>query len=181
MKNRLQWYYEDILRDKLLLKTIPSNSFELPSLKRVHLNLTSKEVIKTKKVIHKLYILLELLSSQKPIFIKARKSISQWKLRKNSLIGVKVNLRQNRMFEFIDKLIHNALCKDRDFKGITLSTNYHSYSLGISDSFLFPEIESQYDKFQTSYGFHINFEIRCKSIHELQVLLSGFHFPIIKA
>nr|YP_007890712.1 ribosomal protein L5 [Jakoba libera]AGH24206.1 ribosomal protein L5 [Jakoba libera] len=183
MNHRISWYYETILRDLLIYKIVAQNCHQLPTVSKINLNTTCKEISKDKKNLSKILILMELLSGQKPVMVKAKKSISQWKLRKGYPIGAKVTLRNQMMFSFLDRLIHTALCKDREFRGITLTKvkgkQGYSFSIGFSDSFLFPEIESQYEKFQSSYGFNLNCQTTSHEVEELKLLVSALHLPLL--
>mgnify|MGYP001230471372 CR=1 FL=1 len=182
MKNRLEAFYLQHMRNKLIYKNLYLCHSSIPKIESVLINVTTKEAIQNKKNASKALLLTELISSQKSVPIKAKKSISQWKLRKNSLIGSKVTLRKTNMYEFLDRFAHTVLTKDKEFTGLstTISNkdiNCSSYSLGIKDFFDFPELESQYEKFKISSGLNIIINSNAKTKKEVIQLLSIFHFP----
>lgn len=186
MKNRLQLFVDSCLRHKLIYKNIYTNSSCIPKLQNINLNMTLKESLQNKKGYFKAMVSLEMVSGQKPIAIKAKKSISNWKLRKNATIGAKVTLRNEMMFHFLDKLIHVVLPRDKEFQPFPCVIESHcdinnsTYSFGISDFFLFPELESQYEKFKFGSGFNIILNSNSGTKKEMIQLLSMYHLPFKK-
>jgi large subunit ribosomal protein L5 len=120
---------------------------------------------------------MELISGQKPVITKAKKSIAQFKLREGMPIGVKVTLRRERMYEFLDRLVTIALPRVRDFRGVSgrAFDGRGSYNMGVKEQIIFPEIE--YDKIDALRGMNISITTTAKSDEEAKALLAAFRFP----
>ena len=120
------------------------------------------------------------ITGQKPVTTKFRKSIANFKTRKNTNAGLKVTLRKNKMYEFIDRLINIALPRVRDFRGISNKSfdGKGNYSLGLKEQFIFPEIE--YDTVDTPRGMDITIVTTAKTDDEARELLKNFNFPFVK-
>ena len=116
------------------------------------------------------------ITGQKPVACKSTKDVSNFKLRKGMPIGVRVTLRKDRMYEFLERLIVSALPRIRDFKGINNKLDGRgNYTLGIEEQIIFPEIE--YDKIDAIRGMNISITTTAKPDEEAKALLAGFHFP----
>jgi large subunit ribosomal protein L5 len=121
---------------------------------------------------------LSLISGQKPIMRRAKKAISNFKVRQGGPVGCKVTLRRSRMYEFMDRLINVALPRIRDFRGVSLDSfdKAGNYTLGLTDQGIFPEIE--YDKITRTQGMDITFVIKnAKTIEQSRELLKSFGMP----
>ena len=121
---------------------------------------------------------LRIISGQQPLITKAKKSIAGFKLRKGLIIGCKVTLRKNRMYEFLDRLIYIALPRVRDFKGLSKKSfdGNGNYSIGIKEQIIFPEIN--YDKIDKIRGMDISIVTSTCNEDQAYELLKGFNFPI---
>jgi large subunit ribosomal protein L5 len=117
------------------------------------------------------------LSGQKPVVTKARKSIAVWKIRNGYPIGCMVTLRQERMYEFLDRLVSIALPRVRDFRGVSGRSfdGRGNFNLGVKEQIIFPEIE--YDKIDVIRGLNITIATTAKSDAEAKALLAAFKFP----
>jgi large subunit ribosomal protein L5 len=136
------------------------------------------EVLQDKKAIEKAQSDLEKLSGQKPLITKAKKSVASFKIRDGMPIGVKVTLRKNRMYEFLDRLINIALPRVRDFRGLNMKSfdGTGNYSLGIKEQIIFPEID--YDNVDKIRGLDITITTSAQNNEEALALLNAFNFPI---
>ena len=136
------------------------------------------EILQDKKAIEKAQSDLEKLSGQKPLITKAKKSVASFKVREGMPIGVKVTLRKNRMYEFLDRLINIALPRVRDFRGLSMKSfdGTGNYSLGIKEQTIFPEID--YDNVDKIRGLDITITTSATNNEETLALLNAFNFPI---
>ena len=123
---------------------------------------------------------LTAIAGQKPASTRARKSIAGFKLRENMVIGAKVTLRKDRMYEFLDRLVTIALPRVKDFRGLNGKSfdGRGNYTIGIKEHIVFPEID--YDKTETVWGMDIVFNTSAKTDDEAKALLEGFQFPFVK-
>jgi large subunit ribosomal protein L5 len=139
------------------------------------------EAAQDKKTIEKAVADLEKLSGQKALITRARKSVASFKIREGMPIGVKVTLRSERMYEFLDRLINIALPRVRDFRGLNRKSfdGNGNYSLGIKEQIVFPEID--YDKVDKIRGLDISITTTAKNDEEGLALLKEFNFPIKEA
>jgi large subunit ribosomal protein L5 len=121
------------------------------------------------------------IAGQKPVITKSRKSIATFKIRENQAIGVKVTLRQARMYEFLDRLINIALPRVRDFRGVTDRSfdGKGNYAVGIKEHIIFPEID--YDKIDRVWGMDVVICTTARTDEEARALIAGFNFPFRKA
>ena len=155
-----------------------TNSMQVPRIKKITLNMGVGEVLQDKKAIEKAQSDLEKLSGQKPLITKAKKSVASFKIRDGMPIGVKVTLRKNRMYEFLDRLINIALPRVRDFRGLNMKSfdGTGNYSLGIKEQIIFPEID--YDNVDKIRGLDITITTSAQNNEEALALLNAFNFPI---
>ncbi len=162
-----------MLKDKFKYK----NNFEIPRLQKIVINMGVGEAVKDSKKIDVAINELAAITGQKPVITKAKKANASFKLREGMPIGVKVTLRKNKMYEFIDRFINIALPRVRDFRGVNPKSfdGNGNYALGLKEQFVFPEIE--YDNVDTSRGMDIIFVTSAKSDEEAKELLRGFDFP----
>ena len=152
----------------------------VPKVEKVVINVGVGDAVQNSKALESVVSEIAQISGQKPIITKAKKSISTYKLREGMPIGVKVTLRGERMYEFIDRLINTALPRVRDFKGISNNgfDGRGNYTLGIKEQLIFPEIE--YDKVEKMRGMNISFITTAKSDEEAKELLVKFGTPFAK-
>ena len=177
MTVRLHEKYKKEITNTLKEKYNYKNSFEIPKLEKVVINMGVGEAVKDSKKIEVAVKELTAISGQKPIVTKSKKANASFKLREGMPIGVKVTLRKNKMYEFIDRFINVALPRVRDFRGINPKSfdGNGNYALGLKEQFVFPEIE--YDNVDSARGMDIIFVTSAKSDDEAKELLSGFDFP----
>ena len=177
MSVRLQEKYKKEITSVLKEKYKYKNNFEIPKLEKVVINMGVGEAVKDSKKIEVAVKELTAISGQKPIVTKSKKANASFKLREGMPIGVKVTLRKNKMYEFIDRFINIALPRVRDFRGINPKSfdGNGNYALGLKEQFVFPEIE--YDNVDSARGMDIIFVTSAKSDDEAKELLSGFDFP----
>ena len=177
MNTRLQEKYKkeivNILKDKFKYK----NNFEIPKLEKVVINMGVGEAVKDSKKIDIAVKELGAITGQKPVVTKSKKANASFKLREGMPIGVKVTLRKNKMYEFVDRFINIALPRVRDFRGVSSKSfdGKGNYALGLKEQFVFPEIE--YDNVDSVRGMDIIFVTSAKSDEEAKELLNGFNFP----
>ena len=174
------------LKEKYLKEILPNlqkelgltNSMQVPRIKKITLNMGVGEILQDKKAIEKAQSDLEKLSGQKPLITKAKKSVASFKIREGMPIGVKVTLRKNRMYEFLDRLINIALPRVRDFRGLSMKSfdGTGNYSLGIKEQIIFPEID--YDNVDKIRGLDITITTSATNNEETLALLNAFNFPI---
>lgn len=153
------------------------NLMEVPKVQKVVLNVGLGEAIQNIKLLDAAQKELSMITGQKPVVTKAKKSIASFKLRKGVPIGCKVTLRGNRMYEFLDRLISVALPRIRDFKGVSGKSfdGRGNYSLGIKEQFIFPEID--YDKVEMVHGLDVTICTNAKTDKESKALLRLLGMP----
>ena len=161
------------LKDKFNYK----NDLEIPKLEKIVINMGVGEAVKDSKKIEVAVKELAAISGQKPVVTKSKKANASFKLREGMPIGVKVTLRKNKMYEFIDRFVNVALPRVRDFRGVNPNSfdGNGNFALGLKEQFVFPEIE--YDNVDSVRGMDIIFVTSAKSDDEGKELLSGFDFP----
>ena len=174
---RLAEKYESEIRGQLKEKFNFKNIFEVPKLAKIVVNMGVGEAVSDSKVINKAIEDLSLITGQKPVITKAKKSIAGFKLRKGVNIGCKVTLRKKRMFEFLDRLIFIALPRVRDFKGLSKKSfdGNGNYSIGIKEQIIFPEID--YDKVDKIRGMDITITTTTSNQDYAYELLKSFNLP----
>ena len=154
------------------------NAMEVPRLEKVVINMGIGEAVTDSKKIDKAAQELTLITGQKPIVIKAKKSVATFKLREGMPIGCKVTLRGVRMYEFLDRLINIALPQVRDFRGLPGKSfdGRGNYALGLREQIVFPEID--YDDVEETRGMDIVVVTTAKTDNEAKALLKGLNLPI---
>ena len=177
---RLKDYYVSDIAPALMKKFGYKNVMEIPKLDKVVINVACGEAKENSKVIDAVITDLSAITGQKPIVCKAKKSVANFKLREGMPIGVKVTLRSDKMYEFIDRLFNVAFPRVRDFKGINPNSfdGRGNYSTGIKEQLIFPEIE--FDKIDKVRGMDINFITTAKTDEEAKELLSMLGAPFAK-
>jgi len=173
------------LKEKYIKEIVPTmkkefsykNIMEVPKVQKIVLNVGLGEAIQNIKLLDAAQKELSMITGQKAVVTKAKKSIAAFKLRKGVPIGCKVTLRGNMMYEFLDRLISVALPRIRDFKGIPSKSfdGRGNYSLGLKEQFIFPEIE--YDKVEMVHGLDVVFCTTAKTDKESKALLRYFGMP----
>ncbi|MCL7750788.1 50S ribosomal protein L5 [Guyparkeria hydrothermalis] len=174
---RLQEYYSKTLRGELAKKLELDNVMAVPKLTKITLNMGLGDSARDKKVIDNAVEELGLITGQKPVVTYARKSIAGFKLREGMPLGVKVTLRGRTMYEFLDRLIHVASPRIRDFRGLSPKSfdGRGNYSLGVREQIIFPEID--FDKVDQVRGMDITITTTAKDNDQARALLDGFGFP----
>lgn len=156
------------------------NVMQVPRIQKITLNMGVGESVGDKKQIDNAAANLEDLAGQKPIITKAHKSVAGFKIREGWPIGCKVTLRGDRMWDFFDRLVHIAIPRVRDFRGLNPKSfdGRGNYSMGVREQIIFPEIE--YDKVDKIRGLDVTITTSAKSDEEGRALLQAFHFPFKK-
>ncbi|HEY3490646.1 MAG TPA: 50S ribosomal protein L5 [Candidatus Deferrimicrobiaceae bacterium] len=174
---RLQDYYKSDVVPKLKDKFGYKNPMEVPKVEKVIVNMGLGEALENVKIIDSAVQEIGIITGQKPIVTKARKAISNFKLREGVPIGVKVTLRRDRMFFFLDKLMGIALPRVRDFKGVSPNgfDGRGNYTLGVKEQIIFPEID--YDKIDKIKGMNITIVTSARTDEEGLELLRLLGMP----
>ncbi len=174
---RLKVEFDQTIRAKLGEQFGYKNRFQIPTLDKVVINMGIGEGVADRKKVDAAANDLALISGQKPVVTKARKSIATYKLRDGQAIGCKVTLRKARMYEFLDRLINIALPRVRDFRGLNPKSfdGRGNYTLGIKEHIVFPEID--YDKTAEVWGMDITVCTTARNDDEARALLAAFNFP----
>lgn len=177
---RLKDYYVETVAPALMKKFNYKSVMEIPKLDKVIVNVGAGEAISNSKVIDAIVNDITQITGQKPVICRAKKSVANFKLREGMPIGVKVTLRRENMYEFVDKLFNVAFPRVRDFRGINPNSfdGRGNYSTGIKEQLIFPEIE--YDKIDKVRGMDINFITTAKTDEEAKELLSLLGAPFAK-
>ena len=178
MAPRLLEKYRSEIAGKMMEVFKLSNKLAVPEVKKIVVNMGVGEAITDVKILEKAMDELALIVGQKPIMIRAKKAISNFKIRDGQPIGCKVTLRKNKMYEFMDRLINVAMPRIRDFRGVPDDSfdKAGNYTLGLNEQTIFPEIE--YDKIARSQGMDITFVIKgSKSEEQSRELLRLFGMP----
>ena len=170
--------YEEEIVQKLKSKFNYSNLMEVPKLVSISLNIGLGDAKNNSKGLESAIQELTLITGQKPIITKAKKDISNFKIRKGWPVGCKVTLRSNMMFEFLERLISIALPRTRDFRGLSYKSfdGRGNYNFGVKEQIIFTEIN--YDKIQAVRGLNITIATTSKTDSEAYELLKSFGFPL---
>ena len=177
---RLKETYRNEVAPALMQQFGYKSTMQIPRLDKVVLNVGSSEARDNAKVIENIIGDLTLITGQKAVPTKARKSVANFKVREGMVIGAKVTLRGERMYEFVDKLFNFALPRVRDFKGINPDAfdGRGNYALGLKEQLIFPEIE--YDKIDKIRGMNICFVTTAQTDEEARALLAALGAPFAK-
>tara|TARA_Y100000816_G_scaffold287545_1_gene270488 strand:+ start:2043 stop:2594 length:552 start_codon:yes stop_codon:yes gene_type:complete len=175
---RLKTAYEKEIISKLLSKLSLKNKHEVPKIEKIILNMGLGEDATDGKKLKSCIEDISLITGQKPITTKFKKSISNFKTRKGSNAGVKVTLRSNKMYEFIDRLVNIALPRIKDFRGLSSRgiDKSNNFSFGIKEHIIFPEVN--FDKVDKIRGLDITIVTTSNSKNGTLELLKEFNFPI---
>ena len=177
---RLNDLYTQSIRPDLIKESGYSNLLQVPKLEKIVINMGIGEAVQDSKKVASAVSELSLITGQKPITTKAKKSVAGFKLREGMAIGCKVTLRRDRMYEFLDRLITIALPRVRDFRGLNPRSfdGYGNYAMGLKEQIVFPEID--YDRIDSVRGMDIIFVTSAKTDDEARELLRRFSFPFEK-
>ena len=176
---RLQELYMTKIRHDLMKEFGYKNALEVPRLEKIVINMGVGEAVNDNKIIKSAVEELTLISGQKPVITKARLSIATFKVREKMPLGCKVTLRRHRMYEFLDRLVHVALPRVRDFRGVSGKSfdGRGNYALGIKEQLVFPEIN--YDKVEATRGREGVIVTTAKTDAEAKALLKAYGMPFV--
>ena len=179
MAANLQTYYQKTVAPALQQK-LGCNAMAVPKITKITLNMGVGEATSDRKVIEHAVSDMTAIAGQKPVVTKSRLSIAGFKVRENFPVGVKVTLRSERMYEFLERLVSIALPRIRDFCGLKASgfDGQGNYNFGITEQIIFPEID--YDKVDQIRGMNITITTTAKNDVEGRALLDAFSFPFRK-
>lgn len=177
MTTRLEEHYRNMVRDTLMKEFGYTNPFQVPRLEKIVVNMGVGEAVQDTKKVDSAATDLAAIVGQKPVITRAKKSIATFKVRENMPIGVKVTLRRDRMYEFLDRLVNVALPRVRDFRGVSGKSfdGRGNYALGLKEQLVFPEID--YDKVDAVRGMDIVIVTTAKTDAEAKALLRCFDMP----
>lgn len=177
MLQRFKELYSASIKDSLVKEFEYSNVHEIPKLKKIVINMGVGEAVTDSKVINHAVNDLTLISGQKPVVINAKHSVATFKLREGMKIGCKVTLRNDRMYDFLERLVMVALPRVREFKGFSGKSfdGRGNFTFGLKEQIVFPEIN--YDKIDTLRGMDITIVTSAKTDKEAKFLLSAFQLP----
>ena len=177
---RLKKKYREEIIEFLMKEFSYKNIMQVPKLEKIVLNVGLGEAIENKKLLETAMEELTLISGQRPVKTKARKSIAGFKLRKGMEIGCKVTLRGDLMYEFLDRFINVALPRVRDFRGVSKDSfdGRGNFAVGIKEQIIFPEID--YDKVEKIHGMDVVITTSSKNDEEARKLLEAFGMPYRK-
>ncbi len=174
---RLKEQYKKEIAPALMKQFGYKSPMEVPRITKITLNMGVGEATGDKKILDNAVSDMQKVSGQKPVVTKARKAIAGFKIREGYPIGCMVTLRQERMYEFLDRFVTIALPRVRDFRGISARAfdGRGNYNIGIKEQIIFPEIE--YDKIDAIRGMNISITTTAKTDAECKALLTAFRFP----
>jgi large subunit ribosomal protein L5 len=174
---RLKDVYKKEIAPALMKQFGYKSPMQVPRITKITLNMGVGEATGDKKILDNAVGDMQKIAGQKPVITKARKAIAGFKIREGYPIGCMVTLRQERMYEFLDRFVTIALPRVRDFRGISSRAfdGRGNYNIGIKEQIIFPEIE--YDKIDAIRGMNISITTTAKTDDEAKALLSAFRFP----
>ena len=177
---RMKKRYDDVIAKAMTEKFGYKNHMEVPKIEKITINMGVGEGSQDKKKVTTAAEEMALISGQKPVVTRAKKSIAQFKLREGMPIGCKVTLRRERMYEFLDRLITVANPRIRDFRGVNgrAFDGMGNYTLGVKEQIIFPEI--QYDQIDQLRGMDITITTTARDDKAGRALLEAFQFPFRK-
>ena len=172
--------YKSEIAPALMKKFGYKSVMQIPKLDKIVINVGCGEARENSKVVDAIINDLQIITGQKPVICRAKKSVANFKLREGMTIGVKVTLRGDRMYEFLDRLVNLALPRVRDFRGVSADSfdGRGNYALGIKEQIIFPEIE--YDKIDKVRGMDVIITTTAKTDEEARELLRLFNMPFKK-
>jgi len=174
---RLKKTYNDAISKEMMKDFKYKSTMQIPKVEKIVVSMGVGEAITNKKLLDSAVEEIGLITGQKPIKTKARKSIAGFKIREGQEIGTKVTLRGNIMYEFLDRLVNVSLPRVKDFKGVNPKAfdGRGNYSLGITEQIIFPEID--YDKIEKVNGLNVAIVTTAKTDDEARALLKKFGMP----
>jgi large subunit ribosomal protein L5 len=174
---RLHDHYREVIRGELQAQFNYKNPMQIPKLDKIVLNMGVGEATQDQKKLQNAINEMTLISGQKPMMRRARKSVANFKLREGMAVGCKVTLRRERMYEFLDRLINIALPRVRDFRGLSPKSfdGRGNYALGLREQIIFPEIN--YDDVDEIRGMDVVICTTGTTDAEARALLERFHMP----
>ena len=174
---RLKKYYKEEVMPALIKELGYKNPMQVPRLEKIVVNMGLGEAIQNIKILDNAVSELAMIAGQMPVVTKARKSIATFKLRKGMSIGCMVTLRQERMYEFFDRLVNVAIPRVRDFRGLSPKSfdGRGNFSMGINEHYIFPEID--YDKIEKVKGLNITIVTTAETDDEARQLLKLMGVP----
>lgn len=177
---RLKEYYKSNVVPELMKKFSYKNVMQIPKLNKIVINVGAGDARDNSKVINSIVNDIAAITGQRPMICKAKKSVANFKLREGMNIGVKVTLRGDRMYEFLDRLFNLALPRVRDFRGINVNSfdGRGNYNMGIKEQLIFPEID--YDKIDKVRGMDICFVTTANTDEEARELLTLMGAPFAR-
>ncbi|MBA2591489.1 MAG: 50S ribosomal protein L5 [Pseudomonadota bacterium] len=176
--NKFREHYRDTVVGDLTRKFGYRSRMAVPRISKITLNMGVGEAVADKKVIEHAVDDLQRIAGQKPVVTKARKSIANFKIRDGWPIGCMVTLRRERMYEFLERLIHIAVPRIRDFRGLPARgfDGRGNYSFGVKEQIIFPEID--YDKIDVIRGLDVCITTTARNDEQGRALLMAFYFPL---
>lgn len=180
MKPRLQEKYSTEVKPALIKEFGFKNVMEIPKVSKITLNFGLGEAVQNPKIIEKAVEQMTAIAGQKPVITRAKRSISNFKLREGMPIGVTVTLRRDKMYEFLDRLIAVAIPRIRDFRGVSPKAfdGRGNYTLGVREQIIFPEIE--YDTVEKIRGLNVTITTTARNDDEGRALLRHLGMPFRK-
>ncbi len=177
MASRFREHYDNVVRGELQKRFNYKNPMQVPKVKKIVVNMGVGEATDDSKVISAAVSDMTAITGRKPIVIRAKRSVSVFKLREGMPSGCKVTLRREQMYEFLDRLITIALPRVRDFRGVSDKSfdGRGNFALGLQEQIVFPEVD--YDKIDTIRGMDIVIVTSAKTDEEAKALLVGFQMP----
>lgn len=177
--SRLRDYYDSQIRPAMMQKFSYTNGMQVPKLEKIVINMGVGEASQDRKKIDKPVLEMTQISGQKPIITRARKSIAGFKLREEMIVGCKVTLRGERMYEFLDRFVNIALPRVRDFRGVNPKSfdGRGNFAIGVKEQIIFPEIN--YDQIDKIRGMDVIICTTAKSNDEARELLRQFNMPFV--
>ncbi len=174
---RLREHYNTVVKKALQEEFKYKNEMQVPKLEKIVINMGVGEASQDSKKIEAAVAELAAITGQKPVVTRAKNSIAGFKLRENQIVGCKVTLRADRMYEFLDRLVTIALPRVRDFRGINGKSfdGRGNYAMGLKEQIVFPEID--YDKVDAIRGMDIIIVTTAQTDAEAKALLRGFSMP----
>jgi large subunit ribosomal protein L5 len=176
---RFKKRYAEVVKPELMKKFGYTNALQVPKINKIVLNIGAGEAAGDQKKIQAAVNDLTAIAGQKVVITRAKKAIATYKIREGLPIGVKVTLRKDKMYEFLDRLVTMALPRVRDFRGLNARSfdGRGNYAMGLKEHLVFVEID--YDKTETVWGMDIIFNTSAKTDAEAKALLEGFQFPFM--
>lgn len=180
MSSRLKDLYRNEIVDAMVKKFGYKNKLQVPKLEKIVINMGVGEAKENAKILDAAVKELEIIAGQKAVLTRAKNSVANFKIREGMPIGCKVTLRNDRMYEFLDRLVNLSLPRVRDFRGVSPDSfdGRGNYALGIREQIIFPEIE--YDKIDKVRGMDVIIVTTAKTDEEARELLRLFNMPFKK-